>query len=207
MTDEAEPGTAPDPNRGGADRADRDSRNEIWLREPEQMRALSSPLRVALFERLVHGPSTARALAEDLDVPQTRLYYHLRILERTGFIEVVSERRRRGSIERTFGVTATEVKLDSDAMADASSTGEPIRSAMRLAANEMTAAYRAGRGDDVFIEQAEVRLSEAEFGRLRDKLRAWIKDVERSRDPDGEVERRVTIAMHPTAASKDTAKS
>jgi len=45
-------------------------------------------------------PSTARDLAQNLDVPVTRLYYHLNLLLEVGVIEVVETRKSGAMLQR-----------------------------------------------------------------------------------------------------------
>src|SRR5437899_4513981 len=56
--------------------------------------------------REMQAPQSATGLAPRLGLPRQTLNYHLRELEREGFLEVVEERRRRGCIERVLRVTS-----------------------------------------------------------------------------------------------------
>ena len=51
-------------------------------------------------------PQSATTLAPRLGLPRQTLNYHLRELEREGFLEIVEERPRRGCIERMLKVTS-----------------------------------------------------------------------------------------------------
>src|SRR5882724_6514308 len=51
-------------------------------------------------------PQSATSLAPRLGLPRQTLNYHLRELEREGFLEIVEERPRRGCIERMLKVTS-----------------------------------------------------------------------------------------------------
>jgi len=62
---------------------------------PERLKGLSHPIRVEILDQLVlHGPSTASKLAERLGESSGSTSYHLRQLERHGFVE---EQEGRGS--------------------------------------------------------------------------------------------------------------
>ena len=57
------------------------------------LKGLAHPLRVAILDRLsVHGPSTASGLAETLGESSGATSYHLRQLERHGFVREVEGR-------------------------------------------------------------------------------------------------------------------
>jgi predicted ArsR family transcriptional regulator len=57
-------------------------------------------LRIGLL--LLEGAHTVKELAAALDVPPTRLYYHVRMLEEHGLIEVVDRRMVSGIEERRY---------------------------------------------------------------------------------------------------------
>src|SRR6195256_6802367 len=56
--------------------------------------------------REMHQPESATSLAPRLGLSRQALNYHLRELEREGFLELVEERPRRGCIERMLKVTS-----------------------------------------------------------------------------------------------------
>ena len=58
----------------------------------ERLKAMADPIRIRFVLELLDGPRTVREVAEALDVPPTRLYYHLRILERHGLVKVANRR-------------------------------------------------------------------------------------------------------------------
>ena len=75
------------------------------LNDTGQLAAALSPLRLRLL-REMHEPESATSLAPRLGLSRQTLNYHLRELEREGFLEVVEERPRRGCVERLLKVTS-----------------------------------------------------------------------------------------------------
>ena len=75
------------------------------LNDASQLAAALSPLRLRLL-REMHQPESATSLAPRLGLSRQTLNYHLRELEREGFLEVVAERPRRGCVERLLQVTS-----------------------------------------------------------------------------------------------------
>jgi DNA-binding transcriptional ArsR family regulator len=71
----------------------------------ETLKTLAEPTRVALLELLVE-PHSVTELAGALDVPRTRLYHHVELLEAKGLIEQVDERRAGPMTERVYALTA-----------------------------------------------------------------------------------------------------
>lgn len=75
------------------------------VRETSRAAHLLDPMRVSLLERLAE-PGSASSLSRDLGVPRQRINYHLRELEKAGFVELVEERRKGNCVERLVKATA-----------------------------------------------------------------------------------------------------
>lgn len=71
----------------------------------ETLKAVAEPTRAALLE-LLFEPRSVTELAGALDVPRTRLYHHVQLLESKGLIEQVDERRAGPMTERVYALTA-----------------------------------------------------------------------------------------------------
>ena len=67
-----------------------------------RLKAASDPLRIRMGLLMIDAGRTVKELAQALDVPATRLYYHVRILEEHGLIEVVERRLVSGIEERRY---------------------------------------------------------------------------------------------------------
>lgn len=71
----------------------------------ETMKVVTDPSRLAILESL-HRPASVTEIAEFLDVPRTRLYHHIKLLEEHGIIRV-SETRQKGALsEKLYEATA-----------------------------------------------------------------------------------------------------
>jgi DNA-binding transcriptional ArsR family regulator len=67
--------------------------------------AALSPFRLGLLKGL-QQPESASGLARQLGLPRQQVNYHLRELERAGFIEMSEARQRRGCTERIMRLTS-----------------------------------------------------------------------------------------------------
>jgi DNA-binding transcriptional ArsR family regulator len=56
------------------------------------VKTIADPLRNQIFESLILQPPTVRQIAEKLGLSPKRLYYHVRLLETHGLIQVVETR-------------------------------------------------------------------------------------------------------------------
>lgn len=75
--------------------------------DPNLAKALSHPLRQRILERLsVGGEASPNQLARVLEEPLGNVAYHVRILQRLGFVELVGTRQRRGALEHHYRALA-----------------------------------------------------------------------------------------------------
>ncbi len=81
------------------------------LTDTAQLAAALSPIRMRVLEQM-HEPASATSLAPRLGLSRQTLNYHLRELEREGFLELVEERARRGCVERLLKVTSRAFVVD-----------------------------------------------------------------------------------------------
>jgi DNA-binding transcriptional ArsR family regulator len=87
--------------------------------DAETLELLADPIRVEMVERLL-DPASVTELAEAMDVPRTRLYHHVRLLEEAGMIRVVQTRQRGAIPEKIYQVTAKTYRPSEKFLAEAS---------------------------------------------------------------------------------------
>jgi DNA-binding transcriptional ArsR family regulator len=75
--------------------------------DPKLAKALSHPLRQRILERLsAGGEASPSQLSHALDEPLGNVAYHVRILHRLGFVELVGTRQVRGALEHRYRALA-----------------------------------------------------------------------------------------------------
>ncbi len=78
----------------------------------ETLKVVTDPLRLDMLNLLRSEPRTAKELAKALHLSQTKLYYHLGLLEQHGLIRVVSTRLVSGILEKQYQATAAKLTVD-----------------------------------------------------------------------------------------------
>ena len=81
------------------------------VQQISQAAALLDPLRMRILENL-REPDSASGLARKLALPRQKLNYHVRELEREGFLEQVGEKRKGNCVERIVRATASAYLID-----------------------------------------------------------------------------------------------
>jgi len=93
--------------------------DEIRITDLETLKVISAPLRVQILERIGLASdsgqlTTVKQLSEELDIPPTKLYYHINLLEKHGLIWVAETRVVSGIIEKHYQVRAKKIRVDLD---------------------------------------------------------------------------------------------
>jgi DNA-binding transcriptional ArsR family regulator len=76
------------------------------LLDKDAIRALSNPMRVAIFQEAVHRPVSAKEISDMLEEPLPKVSYHVRALADANLLKPVRRTRRRGAIETHYRAAA-----------------------------------------------------------------------------------------------------
>jgi DNA-binding transcriptional ArsR family regulator len=106
------------------------------IRDVERAQSILQPIRLRLLEDL-RQPDSAAGLARRLGLPRQKLNYHLRELEKHGFVELVEERRKGNCVERLVRATARSYLVDPAALG--ALAADPDRMPDRLSASYLVA--------------------------------------------------------------------
>jgi DNA-binding transcriptional ArsR family regulator len=109
------------------------------VRDSSKAAALLQPARLAILEQLGE-PDSASGVARRLSLPRQQVNYHLRELEKEGFLEFVEERRKGNCIERIVRATARSYVISPEALGKLGTTAEQRRDRFSAAYLVATAA-------------------------------------------------------------------
>ena len=82
------------------------------VKELEQLKALTDPLRLGVLGEAMGEPVTIAQVAERLGETPRKLYYHFTELERVGLLNVAETRQKGNLIEKRYQAVATFVSVD-----------------------------------------------------------------------------------------------
>lgn len=138
------------------------------VQDPEKAAVLLQPGRLEMIERLAK-PDSAAGLARQLGIPRQKVNYHLRELEREGFVELFEERRKGNCIERVVRATAREFLIASptgrSVPADRFSAAYLVSTAARIIRDLAALCLRAGKARKrvaTLTLETEIRFATAE---------------------------------------------
>src|SRR5579863_7177340 len=172
----------------------------------DQLRAIADPLRSRILELLVQRPMTMSQLGEVFGETTAKMHYHVRELEKFGFLRLVEKRERGGFIEKYYRAVAREISIASDLLrtTPSSELGRTIQGYLDEMKQEVMRAITYGNehpeapfcftwGND------SLWLTQEEFKTLEQQLDALFEPF---RQPRGRAEERPWIAhfiAHPEA--------
>lgn len=186
--------------------------------DPARAAVLADPLRRRVLGALREGEDSAAGLAGRLGEGRQRLNYHLRELERAGFVELVAERRKGNCIERVMRPTADYLLIDPAAGGTTlapEAVGDRFSASflMALAARAVREVASAGEGARRTGQRLAIASLETEVHLARpDDFAAFARDlgeavaavVERHHRPDAPGARafRVALGTYPRPAAR-----
>ncbi len=87
-----------------------------------QIKALADPLRHKILYAFVDQPRTTKQVATLLNEPATKLYHHVDLLDKLGFLRLVETRQKRGTTERYFQAIAKRFHISASQLGPAAAT-------------------------------------------------------------------------------------
>lgn len=184
--------------------------DEFRLIDLADLRLIADPLRAHLVEALVPRPATVKVLAAEFSQPPTRLYYHVNLLEKHGFIRVVHTAVVSGIIEKHYRATARQFRVDRSWLATGAA-GDGLDAILAFVLDETRAdiarSARAGRLDlaqtapqprALLAKRGFGRFTPAQARRFYERVLGLLKDLAEWPDQGGREWYALALAFYPT---------
>lgn len=159
---------------------------------PRELKLLAEPTREFIYNALVTAARTATELALLMDCPTTRLYHHLKLLEKHALIVVVGERLVSGIVERRYRAVARRLRLDRSAFGSEAPSDERLETVLEYvfdqarsdiarshAAGHIDLAVRPPAAGALMAFRQVLKLSPDDHARLVAELHALYETYER----------------------------
>ncbi len=99
--------------------------DSLTLDNLEALKVYFDPLRMQIVQEISHQCKNVHEIAEALEVPFTRLYYHIKMLEKHGIIQVVETRAMSGAVEeKYYQIAAKQFIVDRSLLTLATTEGQ-----------------------------------------------------------------------------------
>ncbi|MEM7336217.1 MAG: helix-turn-helix domain-containing protein [Chloroflexota bacterium] len=158
---------------------------EKWLHDVEAIKVYADPRRLEIM-RLMHEPTTVKAISVALDIAPSKLYYHIKLLLEHDIIEEVGYNIESGIVEKIYQATAVHFKVVNPLI----NTAVPVETADALFSSmldDTTQQFRHAllnidRDDQnpprhPFLSKKMFKLSEAQLTAVHAKLVNLIEEL------------------------------
>jgi DNA-binding transcriptional ArsR family regulator len=85
---------------------------QLTISDLDLLRVIADPLRLRILELTVEHPRTVKQIAATLNIPATKLYYHINTLEGSGLLKVAGTRLVSGILEKQYRAAALSFRFD-----------------------------------------------------------------------------------------------
>ena len=148
---------------------------EIMIHSLDTLKVYFDPVRTRIMQEMAHTPRTVQQIAEALGVPFTRLYYHIKMMEKHDLIRMVDVKQMPGAIEeKYYQVSARMFVIDRNLLTfDPQGTNDSLELVLKnvfdASHTDVRQSVRAGRTDmslvpphpkSLFARRLVFRLSE-----------------------------------------------
>ncbi|WDL96733.1 ArsR/SmtB family transcription factor [Alicyclobacillus sp. ALC3] len=142
---------------------------------PEQLKALSDPLRIRILTRIIVREATGKQLADEFQMSASKVHYHLRELENHGLAEIVRTEEKNGIIQKFYRAVAVDYVVSESLLPSGQWDSSMMQEVM---ANQLRIALaRVYETDEQFFQ-----VSPSEGGEVRPLIHG-IWEVRASRQP------------------------
>lgn len=83
--------------------------DSLIINNPKDFSALNSKLALKIVKSLAESPASAIDISRRLKIHEQKIYYHIRRLEKSGIIYVISNEKRHGMIAKIYSVVSPAI--------------------------------------------------------------------------------------------------
>lgn len=151
------------------------------IKDLEQIRLLSDPLKLQLLQAFAEGAKTTKQAAAELGESITKLYRHVDALHAAGLLEIAAEKQKRGTVERTFQAVAQRFEADQSLFAEDGGAEGAVaaRDMLRAVEDEIIDAIgNPGEGPEAIMMRLRCKASPQRLAELRQSLNEWIEQTQ-----------------------------
>lgn len=84
----------------------------LVLNSPEKVKVISDKLRISVLKILIEKQATVKQVADILGQSSAKIHYHVKELEKQGFVRIVEVVEKGGILEKYYRAVAKNYKVD-----------------------------------------------------------------------------------------------
>jgi DNA-binding transcriptional ArsR family regulator len=165
--------------------ADYDAAEVLYVRRPDQLKALGDELRGRIVVLLRDRAQSVSELAAKLKLPKGTVAHHVKVLEAAGLLKVVRTRRVRAVTEKYYGRTARLFLYESADGSQAEDIKNIVAAGLRIAAEEILPLNYEDPAAIGCSGVLRVRLTPEDAARFNRRLDRLMTEFRQAEDPHG----------------------
>jgi DNA-binding transcriptional ArsR family regulator len=185
----------------------------------EALKVYFDPLRARIVNELRGEPRSVHELAAALDIPFTRLYYHIHLLEKHGFIRLVETRTLAGAVEeKYYQIAAYMFTIDRKLLMVGTPEGDEgfeltLSMVLDATARDIRQSVEQGYIDmsmtapdpkSLLLKRGMYSLTPKQARRFHERVRELLVEICLDPDDDEKQDYAVVVAFYPTAMDSST---
>jgi DNA-binding transcriptional ArsR family regulator len=189
----------------------------------ETLKAITNPVRTQILMSL-KSPQTVKQVAEKLDLPPSKLYYHVNLLEKHGLITVVETRVVSNIIEKVYCATAINFEVDPALLSLSEGAGKESANSLIMSVLDQTReeflralqvrALELAKGQEqsprrAALSRALCVIPESRITEFQERIEALLQDFQAAEVGEGAADEglqayAMTVAFYPHFPSADS---
>lgn len=164
----------------------------------EHAKLLTDPFKLQLLERFAGNPVTTKQVADDMGEKAPRLYRHVDAMVDAGFLRLVEEKPKRGTVERYYQTVASRFEVDPNLFSPSGDHGDEamdmVRSVLRETESDLLRLSTIADEDlpagaeAPIVMRFAIQGSAQQISAIRTKLEAWLADIQALADDPASTE-------------------
>jgi len=185
----------------------------------EQAKLLTDPFKLQLLEQFSGKPVTTKQVADEMGEKAPRLYRHVDAMVDAGFLELVEEKQKRGTVERYYKTVASRFEVDPNLFSPSGDHSDEafamVRTLLRETESDLLRISTLDE-DDIptgaegpIVMRFAIRASTDEISVIKTKLDEWLAEIQTLADTkaaaefsEDEVDYAGLLTFYPLPADK-----
>jgi hypothetical protein len=180
----------------------------------DALKVYFDPMRLKIIYEMVNTPKTVQEIASALNVPFTRLYYHINLLEKHNIIRVVETRSMSGAVEeKYYQVAAYQFIVPNDLLSFSNpeeaeginlflakmldETSDDIR--LSIQTGRVNMEVKSPHPDSLLVRRGLIRMSREKVEQFHQDLHNLMKKYRDEAAQPDDIYYGFTVALYPSA--------
>lgn len=191
---------------------------EFVITDLETLKVVADPLRLQIIELVFDQPSTVKQVARQLDLPPSKLYYHINLLEKHGLISISSKRIVSGIVEKSYMTSARNIRVMKGLLTPQRADEQPTQGNVSIFVdailNDAKQDIQRNANQGVIdltgenaskalrISRSTTRMTEAQALEFQERLRDLVEEFKTYKDDGANLDEQgfaLVFAFYPTA--------